>query len=376
MASRGAASVKFVAMTRCPATVRSFTAAAVLVSFCGMQSGCMSLGPRTFRSDQVDYSRALGDAKKRQILALIVGMRYADAPAFLNVSQVIAGYTFTASATAVANSTPDPGGPGVGLTGMASYSDHPTFTFTPTTGESYAKAYIHPLLPAQILPLADGGVPIDLLLRIAVQSIGGLSNAAMLGGPSGNGSPGFFELLAVLRRLQLAGEVSIAYQPGPNAGSVSLALGLPRGGASAGVAKDLARARELLGLPGGSAPYPITTGNDGSVSREIAIVTRSVLGILTDLGAEIEVPVKDIEDGATKPAVQLVGGETRPVILIHTAKKLANPVYAAIVYRNSRFWIDDADFDSKYALTVVQDLMALAEETDVSHTPVVTVPAN
>jgi hypothetical protein len=165
------------------------------VSLSGMQSGCMSLGPRTFKADQVDYSRALGDSKKRQILALIVGLRYADAPAFLNVSQIIAGYTFTASATAVANSTPDPGGPGAGLTGMASYSDHPTFTFTPITGESYAKAYIHPLLPAKILPLADGGVPIDLLLRIAVQSIGGLSNAAMLGGPSGNGSPGFFRIV-------------------------------------------------------------------------------------------------------------------------------------------------------------------------------------
>jgi hypothetical protein len=363
-------------MTTHLATVRFLTAAAVLVSLSGMQSGCMSLGPRTFKADQVDYSRALGDAKKRQILALIVGLRYADAPAFLNVSQVIAGYTFTASATAVANSTPDPGGPGAGLTGMASYSDHPTFTFTPTTGESYAKAYIHPLLPAQILPLADGGVPIDLLLRIAVQSIGGLSNAAMLGGPSGNGSPGFFELLAVLRRLQLAGEVSIAYKPGPDGGSVSLALGLPRGSASAGVAQDVARVRELLALPGGTAPYPITTGNDRSVPRGIAIVTRSVLGILTDLGAEIEVPAADINDGATKPAVQLVGGETRPVILIHTAKKMANPVYASIVYRNSRFWIDDADFDSKYALTVVQDLMALAEETDVSHAPVVTVPAN
>jgi hypothetical protein len=351
-------------------------AAALIVSLSTLLCGCMSLGPKIFKADQVDYSRALGDARKREILALIVGLRYADAPAFLNVSQVIAGYTFTASASAVANSTPDPGGPGAGLTGMASYADHPTFTFTPTTGESYAKAYIHPLLPAQILPLADGGVPIDLLLRIAVQSIGGLSNAAMLGGPNGNGSPGFFELLAVLRRLQLAGEVSIAYQTGPDGGSVSLALGLPRGSAPAGVAKDLARVHELLALPPGSAPYPISTGNYGSVPRGIAIVTRSVLGILTDLGAEIDVPEADIEDGATKPAVQLVGGETRPVIWIHTGKKPARTAYASIVYRSSRFWIDDADFDSKYALTVVQDLMALAEETDVSHAPVVTVPAN
>ena len=339
-------------------------------------SGCSSLGPRTLKADQADYARALGDAKKREILAMIVGLRYADAPAFLTVSQVIAGYTFTASATAVANTLPDPGGPAAGVAGIASYSDHPTFTFTPTTGESYAKAYIHPLSPALILPLADSGIPIDLLLRIAVQSIGGLTNAAMLGGPTGNGSPGFFELLVVLRRLQLAGEVSIQYKAGPGNGQVSLALGLPRGTELPETAADIKRVRELLKLPAGPAPYVIAYGNSAVGDRDIPIVTRSVLGILSDLGAEIEVLTADVDSGATKPAVQLVGGETRPIVLIHAGKKIQGPVYSAVSYRGSRFWIDDADFDSKYALTVVQDLMALSEETDTSHAPVVTVPAN
>jgi hypothetical protein len=51
------------------------------------------------KADQVDCARAFGDGKKREILAMTVGLRYADAPAYLTVSQVIAGYTFTASAT-------------------------------------------------------------------------------------------------------------------------------------------------------------------------------------------------------------------------------------------------------------------------------------
>ena len=198
---------------------------------------------------------------------MIVGLRYADTPAFLTVSQVIAGYTFTASANPVTNSLP--GGPVAGVTGIASYSDHPTFTFTPTTGESYAKAYIHPLSPALILPLADSGIPIDLLLRIAVQSIGGLSNAAMLGRPTGNGSPGFFELLIVLRRLQLAGEMSIEYKNVPGNGQVSLALGLPRGPESSENAADVKRVRELLKLPAGPAPYLIAYAN-GAVEAAIS----------------------------------------------------------------------------------------------------------
>lgn len=80
--------------------------------------------------------------------------------------------------------------------------------------------------------------------------------------------------------------------------------------------------------------------------------------------------------GATQPSIGLTGGETRPIMVIHAGNKFPREVYAGIEYRASSFWIDDTDFDSKYALTVVQNLMALAEVTDTSHSPVVTVPAN
>jgi hypothetical protein len=142
-----------------------------------------------------------------------------------------------------------------------------------------------------ILPLASSGIPIDLLLRITVQSIGGLSNAAMLGGSNGNGSPGFFELLAALRRLQLAGELSIDSAAGPGSGHVSLRLGVTHDPATA-VRADIERSRMLLSLRPG---------------------------------------------GATKPAIALVGVETRPVVIIHAAKRVAGPAYASVSYRATRF---------------------------------------
>jgi hypothetical protein len=42
--------------------------------FAGL-AGCASVGPRSLKADQVEYARALGEAKKREILALL---RYAD----------------------------------------------------------------------------------------------------------------------------------------------------------------------------------------------------------------------------------------------------------------------------------------------------------
>ncbi|MEA3084210.1 MAG: hypothetical protein QOC89_1907, partial [Paraburkholderia sp.] len=74
-------------------------------------------------------------------------------------------------------------------TGSVSDSNRPTFTFTPTTGEAFASAYIRPLVPSLALPLAEGGIPIDLLLRITAQSVGGLQNGNALGGENSAGAP-------------------------------------------------------------------------------------------------------------------------------------------------------------------------------------------
>ena len=61
--------------------------APVLAALCAacLTTACVHLGPTHLKADQVDYARALGDAKKREILAAIVGLRYGDAPAFLSV---------------------------------------------------------------------------------------------------------------------------------------------------------------------------------------------------------------------------------------------------------------------------------------------------
>jgi hypothetical protein len=346
-----------------------FIAALLLLG--SLSSGCV-FGPQALKADQVDYGRALGEAKKREILSTVVGLRYADTPGFLDVTQIIASYNFDAGTVAQVNAAPDPGGPRAGVSGTVTYSNHPTFTFTPTAGDNYAKTYIHPLSPAQILPLAQTGVPIDLLLRIAVQSLGGHANASMLGGPSGNGSPEFFELIHLLRRLQLDGAVGIHFEPENSQQLVVSLKKLADTGPAANA--DTKRLRFLLHLAPDANEFKVVTTDSDPDSHSISVMTRSLLAILTDLSAEIDIPAEDIESGATQPAVRLVGGETRPVLMIHSGKP-PRDAYASIRYRGHQFWIANTDFDTKYALTVVQSLEAVAQVSDNSHAPVVTVPA-
>lgn len=65
-------------------------------------------------------------------------------------------------------------------------------------------------------PLAEGGIPIDLLLRIVAQSIGGLQNGSASGGANSAGTPKFFQMLQAPRRLQLAGELNVELRSGGN----------------------------------------------------------------------------------------------------------------------------------------------------------------
>ncbi|MFT4066612.1 hypothetical protein [Paraburkholderia sp.] len=374
---------------------RTASVAAALCAAC-LTSACVHIGPARLKADQVDYARALGDAKKREILAAVIGLRYGDAPAFLTVSSIIAAYTFDTTGGATLNTGSGSMPNYAQATGSVSYSNRPTFTFTPTTGEAFASAYIRPLAPALVLPLAEGGVPIDLLLRITAQSIGGLQNGNALGGENSAGAPGFFELLQALRRLQLAGELNIesrqpdtrtADKAGNRSGNsaantgqmgVFLVIGATTSGESPRTAADVARVRKLLHLSPKTRSYEIVYGPSSAYRNgdRIPMVTRSVLGILSDLGAQVQVPVERISDGSTKPTVGLIGGETRPTIIVHSGKAAPADAYVSIAYGPSMYWVERNDFDSKYAFTVVQNLMALAEADTSSKAPVVTIPAN
>ncbi|MGF6770843.1 hypothetical protein P3T18_003322 [Paraburkholderia sp. GAS199] len=360
--------------------IRTASVAAALCAAC-LTSACVHIGPSRLKADQVDYARALGDAKKREILAAVVGLRYGDAPAFLTVSNIIAAYSFDASGGATANAGSGSQPSYALATGSVSYSNHPTFTFTPTTGDAFASAYIRPLAPSLVLPLAEGGIPIDLLLRITAQSVGGLQNGNALGGENSAGAPGFFELLQALRRLQLAGELNVeSRQADKKTGvmGVYLVMGATTSGDSPQTAADLASVRKLLRLSNSTRTYEIVYGPSSPSKKgdKIPMVTRSVLGILTDLGAQVQVPVERIDDGSTKPTVGLIGGETRPTIIVHSGKQPPKQAYVMVAYGPSVYWVDRNDFDSKYAFTVVQNLMALAEADTSSKAPVVTIPAN
>jgi len=50
--------------------------------------GCAGIGPKTVSCDRFDYTKALSDSWKKQMLLNLVKIRYSDAPVFLEVASI------------------------------------------------------------------------------------------------------------------------------------------------------------------------------------------------------------------------------------------------------------------------------------------------
>jgi hypothetical protein len=358
---------------------------AVLVA-CLPLCGCLGLGPIRLRADQIGFSRALLDSEKQATLLNAVRLRYADTPVFLDTTQVISGYQLQRSLTGgfevfpnAALSTFLNGG------GAVQLQETPTFTFQPETGEEFTTSIIRPLSPTTLLALALGGLPVDLLFRLGVQSINNLNNSLALASNESEGSPDFFLLLHDLRALQIARLIDLRLEVAQ--GAATKRNSNNGGGApsehihlSFAPTQDreltsiLNETKRLLGLSQDVREVELVYGLHAPAPGQVAILTRSMLGVLGEVAISIEVPSDDVMRGRTVPTIAAIGIERGPVVTVHSGRVAPQDSFAAAEYRGTWFWIANDDFASKLAFSVIQILFATAK---VGHAPgaIITIPA-
>lgn len=340
-------------------------------------TACVGFAPKRLYDDQLGYTRSLGDSGKAQTLLNVVRLRYGDTPVFLNTTQVISGYSLQRSLSGGVSLVAGPN-TGSGSTGVT-MTQNPTFTFQPVTGEAFANSYVRPLSPTELLPLSLNGTPIDVLFRLAVQSVNGLNNSSMLDPANRSGSPGFYRLLVNLRRLQVAGLLGIRLEPGKTpdddkskvSGKLVLSIANSR---DKDLQNQVVATRQMLGMTDQMKEAEVVYGSGRPEAGTITLLTRPILGVLGQVAAEVQVPADDIKGGRTIPTAEDAGVLGRPTVIIQNGDAPPKTTYSMVRYHDRWYWIADDDFDSKYAFSVLQTLLALAE-TDPQTSTVVTIPA-
>jgi hypothetical protein len=110
---------------------------------------------------------------------------------------------------------------------------------------------------------------------------------------------------------------------------------------------------------------------------EIAILTRSIMDIIIELSAQIEVPAEQAAEGrtyATSPRIGDGKDQVAPLIRIHSSKAKPADSFVAMNYRDHWYWIDDRDRQSKVVFSFLMILFSLVETGAPPQAPTITVP--
>jgi hypothetical protein len=139
---------------------------------------------------------------------------------------------------------------------------------------------------------------------------------------------------------------------------------------------DCRLVQNLLGLEEDISEFEIAYGLIPQNRREVAILSRSMLEIMLQLGFGVELPAMHAKDGRALPGRRQAGDiETKPLVHIRSGTEAPSDAYAAVPYKGQWYWIDDTDIASKRTFTFLLILFSLAETGQTSVAPIVTVPS-
>ena len=342
-------------------------------------SGCASIGPPIVARDRLEYITAISDSWKSQTLINMVKLRYGDAPVFLDVASVITQTgvqgTLAVSGSWWQNLLQLPYTSSVGVTAAGTYGEKPTVTFLPMSGEKFARSLMTPIPPAAIINFLQGGYPVDLVLRLAVHSINGIRSRFGVGARAREADPEFYPLVEKLRSIQASGAIGLRVKKTGDQTATLILLGKNPNPATEA---DRAEVRKILGLSTETDEFNVVYGSVAANDKEIAVLTRSMLEILSDLSSYIDVPAANVEQKRTFPSLApefVNGAPVPPLMRIHSSPQKPDDAFAAVPYGKEWYWIDDKDFASKKLFSFIMFLFTLTDTGDKQGAPIITVPA-
>ena len=339
-------------------------------------AGCRSVGPATLNQDRMDYVSALSDSWKNQMLLNLVKTRYSDAPVFLDVASLISQYSIESGVNLGAGWQANPYVASQTLGASGKFTDRPTITYSPLTGEKFARSFMRPIPPASGMQMIESGYRADRVMRVCVQAVNGLHNRRGYSLQARDADPDFYRLAAKLKAIQQAGQLAVRLQEQADK-TLTLIVFEPK--EDAAMQAEVAETSGLLGIAPGTKEIRVVYGSAASTNTEIAMQTRSMLQILMDLASRIEVPEKDVAEKRVSPTFQgdpALAELSAPLVRIHCSPDNPAVAFVSVPYRGKWFWIDDRDYASKSIFSFLMFMFSLTETGGKGEAPVMTISTN
>ena len=342
-----------------------------LLIFLSFSAGCASVGPGTLKRDHFDYTAAIGQTSKEQLLRNIVRLRYLDAPVFLRVDSIINQYSLEGTVSLGGTSTDGIAGDARTFGGTGRWADRPTITYAPLSGGTFAQNMLTPIRPVALLALVQAGWSGEFLFRIAVRSVNAIENESAAPSARKAADPRYRELLELWFRLRQKRVLGLR-RDGEGA-DVRFFSYIDRKSAEPAMLRDVERLCEILNLDQGATEFAITYGLIPDEPNEIALLTSSILEIMSELSWRVDVPSAHVSAGRTLSTYRTESVFDRPIFRVRHAEKKPDGAYVAVTERGVWFYIDDADLVSKRTFALLQVLLSLTESGDAARGPVVTI---
>ncbi len=344
-------------------------------------SGCTQLGPGLMKSGRNDYNKVLAQTEDEETLLNLVRMRYADNLAFMDVSSVTTSFTWNQGANVEAlkfeSSSSDSR---VGVRGNLDYTERPTITYTPLSGADYVRNVLAPVELDSLLLLSRSGWSIERLLRVMANRMNGQDNAREASGPTPEEIPDFAEFLSaakVLRKLQREGLITFGYRKIGDEQVPAMRVEPEARGSD-----ELVALSTLLGLQPEKGIFTINRRARRRQAGSLGIELRSLVGIMFFLSHAVDIPERDLALGRVK-VTRGPGGEAfdwndfmSDLLDIQTSSEAPGNAAVAVQYRDSWFYVDDSDMNSKYTFMLLGTVLSLQAGKIERAGPLLTLPVS
>ena len=257
---------------------------------------CCRVGPNHMEEDTLCYNHAVQTSTDKQVLLNLVRLRYHDTPSFLDVGVISAGYDINRSAKLPITFNNGIHPSGIDFTKVVpefgcSYSEKPTTTYSPLTGQRFVTQLLTPISINQMVLLNDMGWRIDRLFRLCVQRINRIQNAPTASGPTPSYTPKYEDYLTLMEafyHLEHTDAIHLLPRNNPTTGQVEAVLMLDT---KQGEAEMLAKVWQILDIKPGTEIIRLMPNNaNPRQGDELYLDTRSPLGILYFLSHAVNVP--------------------------------------------------------------------------------------